>query len=248
MRVGVLGASGRIGTRLVESVTADPGLDLVAALVSPGSRFVGQRVGTGVLEYRPPDYDMRCYCDVIIDFSTPAATLAFQALLRDLPIPMVIGTTGFTAEQDQELSRFSQIRPLLIDANFAFGFEAFKQSVMDFAERMPGAFPQVSETYHSRKKPEPSGTTQMLAAALNSTRSKAIGFDVSDTLINVKREGNSVGINEVRFDLGPAAVTFNFTVETLAAYAEGAISAAQWLVREAPDHGRYSTANTLSTS
>jgi len=245
MRIGILGASGRVGTRLIEAILASPGLELAAALVSAGSPVAGRPVA-GALEYRSADKSIRSHCDVMIDFSTPAASLAFQELLGDQPLPVVIGTTGFTADEDAALTRHAAKRPLLVSANFAYGFEAFRQAALGFARQMPGAEPQVLETYHARKKAEPSGTSRMLAGEIAAARSLAMGFAAPETPIIVNREGDTVGINEVRFSLGSGETAFAFTVHALSAYAEGAIAAAQWLVDRAPAPGRYSLADSLN--
>ncbi|ADZ71578.1 4-hydroxy-tetrahydrodipicolinate reductase [Polymorphum gilvum] len=245
MRIGILGASGRVGTRLVELILANPGLELAAALVSPGSSLIGTPVAGGSVEYRPPEAAMKSHCDVIIDFSTPAASLALQADMAAKPIPVVIGTTGFTADEDARLSACCAYRPMLISANFAHGFEAFRQAALGFARQMPGAEARVAETYHARKKAEPSGTSRLLAEGIASERSRAMGFAASEPPIAVHRETDTVGVNEVRFDLSSAEVVLTYRVHTLAAYAEGALSAAQWLVAKAPACGRFSLADSL---
>ena len=175
MRIGIIGASGRVGTRLIEAILASPGLELAAALVSPGSPLIGKPVA-GALEYRPAEKTIRSHCDVMIDFSTPAASLAFQDLLGDQRLPVVIGTTGFTVADDAALTAHASARPLLVSANFAHGFEAFKQTALGFASKMPGAEPQVIETYYARKKADPSGTSKMLASEIAAVRSLAMGF------------------------------------------------------------------------
>lgn len=246
MRIGIMGASGRVGTSLVEVILACPGLELAAALVSPGSKLVGTAVAGGSIGYRPAEAAMKSHCDVMIDFSTPAASLALQEELGTKPIPMVIGTTGFTEEDDARLTAFCAHRPILISANFARGFEAFKQAALGFARQMPGAEATVVETYHARKKAEPSGTSRLLARLLLEERSKAMGFAAPEPQITVHREGDTVGINELRFDIGSAEAVFTYRVHTLAAYAEGAISAAQWLVSKAPAPGRYTLADSLN--
>jgi 4-hydroxy-tetrahydrodipicolinate reductase len=64
--------------------------------------------------------------------------------------------------------------------------------------------------------------------------------------ITVRREGDVAGVHEVRFDLGSAEAAFVYRVHTLAAYAEGALAAARWLVDKAPGPGRYSLADSLA--
>lgn len=246
MRIAIMGASGRVGTRLVELILANPGLELAAAFVSPGSRLAGTPVAGGSIEYRPADAAMKSHCDVMIDFSAPAASLALQDQIGSKAIPMVIGTTGFTPEEEEQLTAFCANRPMLVSANFAHGFEAFRLATLDFARRMPDAEATVGEIYHARKKAEPSGTSRLLARQVFEARSRAMGFAAPQPAIVVNREGDTVGVNEVRFDLGSAEASFTYRVHTLAAYAEGALAAAQWLVSTPRAAGRYSLADSLN--
>lgn len=245
MRLGILGASGRVGTRLVELALSSPGIDLAAVLVRPGSRLAGMPVAGGGVEYRPADAAMKSHCDVVVDFSTPSASLAFQAMLGDAPQPMVIGTTGFTPEEAARLDACAAHRPLLIGANFAHGFEAFRRAAVEFMRHMAQAEPTVAETYHARKKADPSGTSRLLAGELRNARGRAMGFAAPEPPILVRREGDAVGVNEVGFDMGSAVATFTYRVHTLAAYAEGALAAAEWLISQPRPNGRYSPADTL---
>ncbi|MAU22910.1 MAG: dihydrodipicolinate reductase [Martelella sp.] len=246
MRIGILGASGRVGTSLVELIVSNPGLELAAALVSPGSRLVGKPVAGSSIEYRPADAAMKSHCDVIIDFSTPQASMALQDAIGVKSIPVVIGTTGFSAEDDARLSACCAHRPMLISANFARGFEAFRLNVLGFARMMPEGEPRVSETYHVRKKAEPSGTSRLLARQIEEARTAVMGFAAAKTPITVFREGDTVGINAVSFDLGSAEARFTYQVHTLSAYAEGAIAAAQWLSSGHREPRRYSLADSLA--
>lgn len=248
MRIGVIGAAGRVGTKLVEAILAGPGLELAAAIVAPGSRHIGMAVGGGGIEYRPADAALNSHCDVMIDFSSPAATLALQSECGIKPIPIVVGTTGFTAAQEAQLDGYARYRPLLVGANFAIGFEGFLDAAASFAASMPGAEPTVAETYHVRKKAEPSDTSRRLAAELQARRTLAFGLDPGPTPILVRREGDVVGVAEVRFDLGSAEASFVYRVHTLAAYAEGALAAAHWLVEKAPGPGRYGLSDALDAS
>lgn len=246
MRIIVFGASGRVGTCLVEAVIADPGLELAGAVVSPQSSRLGRPVGDGVLEYRVIDPAMNAHCDAIVDFSTPTASMELQRALGEKPLPVVVGTTGFTPQQKQELADAARQRPILASANFAVGFEPFVRMIRAFAGLEPGAA-SIREVYHARKKATPSGTSLRLAEELRDARiATAIGRGV-DALspIRVEREGQTVGINAVRFDLGSAEVEATFTVRSLAAYAQGALAAARWLVEQAPGNGLFALADTL---
>lgn len=246
MRIAVMGASGRVGTRLVELILASPGLELAAALVSPGSKLVGTPVAGGSIEYRPAEATMKSHCDVIIDFSTPAASLALQEGIGRRAIPVVVGTTGFSSDDDERLTAFARYRPLMVSANCVHGFEAFRRAVVDFARRMPDADATIAEVYHAGKKTEPSGTSRLLARQVFDARSRAMDFAAPEPSIVVSRAGDTVGVNEVRFDMGSVEAVFTCRVRTLSAYAAGALSAAQWLVSTSRPAGRYSPADSMN--
>lgn len=241
-----MGASGRVGFKLVEAVLADPGLELAAALVSPGSHLLGAPVANGSIEYRMPDADFRSYCDVIIDFSTPAASMQLQEISARKALPMVIGTTGFSPAQYKKFTSYARHRALLLSPNFAFGFEAFKLAVLQFARQTPSAAPTIIETYHINKKAESSGTSQQLAALLQEVRQTASTVAVDPPPIVVQREANVVGDTIVRFDMSAGEISFRCSVQTLAAYADGALAAARWLVESGATHGRFELADTLT--
>lgn len=247
MRIAIYGATGRVGTKLVEGVLRTPGVSLAAALVSPESPALGKQVaGTGI-EFRAATPTMRDVCDVIIDFSNPDASLALQEIIGEARLPVVIGTTGFSEGQDARLTQYARKRPMLISANFAHGFEAFEQAVLRFAAAMPGADPRVIETYHLRKAAKPSGTSQRMAQKLRAVRTEAMGFDAPEVPITVNREADVVGIQEVLFTLGSGTLNFSYNVESLSAYADGALEAALWLLRNSPDNGRYALADSIQS-
>ncbi len=246
MRVIIYGASGRVGTLLVESVIADPGLELAGAVVSPKSSRLGQPVGDGVLEYRVIDPGMNAHCDVIVDFSTPEASMDLQQALARKPMPVVVGTTGFSPEQRAALGAAARHRPILCSANFAIGFEPFVHAVTTFARLQSGAAASVEEIYHARKKAAPSGTSLRLAEDLRDAALPEAPGKGTLPPIRVMREGQTVGINIVRFDLGSVDVEARLTVHSLAAYAHGALAAARRLVEHAPGNGLYALADLLN--
>lgn len=246
MRVAIYGASGRVGVHLVEAILANPGLELAAALVSPKSAVLGSAVAGTAVEYREINPTFNARFDAIIDFSTPEASIYLQELLGTKPIPVVVGTTGFSEKEDQMFEQFAQHRRIMTGANFALGFEAFVASINQFAQSHPGADAAVAEIYHRRKKAVASGTSRRLAEEVSRAR-KLAGGDSALPPISVGRVGDTVGVNSVSFDLGVSKAEFTFTVETLAAYAEGALAAMRWLVQDAAEIGRYYPIDMLHT-
>lgn len=246
MRIGILGASGRLGTKLIELILTSPGLELAAAWVSGGSRFRGQAVSGGIVEYRAPEAAIKSHCDVAIDFSVPSASLEFLNALEDRPLPVVIGTTGFDEQEITMLKNHARRRPILISANFAQGFEAFRMAANEFVARMPSADPSVREVYPSHREQEPSASSRLLAEQLAHARGAAMGFRAPKAPIIVEREATTVDFKEIRFQLGTADVVMSYRVHATSAYAQGALAAADWLASKPRAPALYTLADTLT--
>jgi len=207
MRVAVLGAGGKVGREVLAQIgLAD---DLALAEIISGKD--GAELAAARLD-----------ADVLIDFSAPDAVMNLLDRLPGNPLPLVIGTTGFSAAQSARLQAEGRSRPILIGANFTLGFEAFRRAGHMLASALPDAALTVAETYNAQKKPEASGTTKALVADLSET-----GRSVAT---EIHRLGDTPGITVLRFDLGVAEISLTLSVASRAAYAAGALAAARWLV------------------
>ena len=206
MRIAVLGASGKVGRELVAQIAAAPDLTLAEAI--SGSNASSLAAGLSA--------------DLLVDFSTPDAVMALLDHLPASPLPLVIGTTGFTTDQATRLKAEGRHRPILIGANFTLGFEAFRTAGLMLAAALPDAALCVEETYNAAKKPAASGTTLGLVADLTSA-----GREIT---IKINRISETSGINTLHFDLGEARLSLTLEVASRAAYAAGALSAARWLL------------------
>lgn len=209
--ITVYGATGNVGKELLALICAQENLTLAEAISGSGAE------GTLVLE----DADLSS-ADVIIDFSSPEATMTLLDRLQDICVPVVVGTTGFSAEQAERLRVEATRRPLLVGANFTRGFEAFANAARALARAMPNADITVREVYKAEKKKVPSGTTQRLSAEL----SEIADHDVD---VTIERIGDTPGINSVTLDYKVASICLELNVHTRTAYAAGALDAAVWL-------------------
>lgn len=228
MRISILGASGKVGQYLVSEVENTNDLKLGEAISSgrvPAGSYVGLNAAT--LDNT----------DVLIDFSTPTATMALLDRLKGNPMPLIIGTTGFSDAQAQRLRSESQIRPILVGANFTKGFEAFAAAAQQLAQALPDAAIEVGEVYNARKKPAASGTTQRLCNDLSLGNSRKVDTDI-------QRVGDTAGTNIVILDYGVARIRLELNVSSRAAYSAGAIEAARWLVGN--PNGYYEPRNLIS--
>jgi len=158
IKVGVLGARGRMGAEVVKAVTEAPGLDLVAALDLGDS--LDQLKTTGA--------------EVVVDFTTPDSVMANLEYLISNGINAVVGTTGFDAARIAKLEKLVAANPkvgVLIAPNFAIGAVL----MMEFATKAAKYFEsaEIIELHHPNKVDAPSGTAARTAELMSQARKGA---------------------------------------------------------------------------
>jgi len=168
----IAGASGRMGRTLVSLASADPGLRVVGAIEAPGHRDLGQDAGslaTGrAIGVELTDSLDRAAVDgaVLIEFTAPAPSLEHLRACSRLGVSMVLGTTGFSAVEQQEIERLAERVACLQAANMSRGVTILQQLVEDVARRLGPSFDvELVEIHHRLKKDAPSGTALALARA-----------------------------------------------------------------------------------
>ncbi|MCP5091773.1 MAG: dihydrodipicolinate reductase [Gammaproteobacteria bacterium] len=245
MDIAVLGGSGRVGQHLVREVLQSETDRLVACYVSEDSACLGREVDGSGLRFEPLGAPPDRPSDVLIDFSTPAATMAALDDLGARTRALVVGTTGFEPDEETRLQRISKQLPVMISANFAETFEPFIVACRTLAGTYPEHVPQLEETYHERKKAVPSGTSLRVRREVMDARRNAGCTDNVEIPIEVIREGDVIGKHRFRLDLGSAAFEIGFQVDSLASYARGALRAARWILDRPP--GSYTPADILAS-
>ena len=189
MRVAIAGATGRMGRTLIEAVLGAGDLKLAVALDVEESPFLGRDAGEaigspcGVLV--TADLAALATADCLVDFTRPEGTLAHLDRCVAGGTSMVIGTTGFSAEQKQCIERASKRIGIVFAPNMAIGVNAsFK--LAEFAARILGdAYDvEIIEAHHRHKVDAPSGTALKLGEVVAS----ALGRDLKTTAI-YGREG-----------------------------------------------------------
>lgn len=251
-RIAIAGAAGRMGKALIEATNINPTTNLTGAIVRPSSSLVGVDAGefggVGKLNVKIVGdiADAIDQFDVLIDFSSPIATLANVKICAAHNKPIVVGTTGFSdAEKSELLSYQSQI-PLLLSANFSTGVNlCFK--LLDIAARVLGDEydVEVYEAHHRHKVDSPSGTAvrmgEVLANALDRDlkqvavygREGQIGARPRDTIgFATVRGGDVVGDHTVMFMADGERVEITHKASSRLAFANGAVRAAVWLQQQ----------------
>lgn len=252
IRIIVLGASGKMGQRVVTLLRSDPELELVGALTHQAhpdiGRDAGDVAGGGPLSV-VVTHDMTPLlprADVIIDFSTPDATLTYMPQIAASGKAMVIGTTGFSKQQLQQLQRFSVHMRCFVAPNMSLGVNVLLQAVRQVAAVLGADYDvEIIEAHHRTKIDAPSGTALQAAAII----ANALGRNLdevavygrqgmvgkrSDTEIGIQsiRAGDIVGEHTVIFGGMGERLEFVHRSQSRDNFARGALRAAKWLYQQ----------------
>ncbi|HUN27556.1 MAG TPA: 4-hydroxy-tetrahydrodipicolinate reductase [Steroidobacteraceae bacterium] len=262
LRVLVIGIAGRMGQALVRVAGERSDLAISAGLARAGSPYVGVDAGTiaGVgplgLIVREDLTNALAECDAVLDFSEPTATAANLAACCAAGKPLLIGTSGLTADVRHELERVARHIPLLIAPNTSLAVTLLLELAREAARVLPLAFDaEIIESHHRGKKDAPSGTALALGQAIAEGR----GLELEQVGVRgragsgPRREGE-IGFAALRGGdvVGEHSVVFAGIGEQLilahratdrAIFARGALDAIVWLARQPP--GRYAMRDLL---
>lgn len=181
--------------------------------------------------------------DCIIDFSNHAGTWGLLNYAVSRNLPLVIATTGHTEEELAQIQTAAQQVPVFHSGNMSLGIAVLTQLVRKAAAMFPDADIEIVESHHNQKLDVPSGTALMLAHAAQDARPESnllVGRHENgkrtkqEIGIHSLRMGNTVGIHEVIINTGTQILTLKHEAQDRSLFAEGALSAAAFLIRKAP--------------
>ncbi|MGZ5985644.1 MAG: 4-hydroxy-tetrahydrodipicolinate reductase [Caulobacteraceae bacterium] len=240
IRIGVAGALGRMGRAVAAAVAARPGLELVALFDRVGAEDAA--VDGRALVSRD---QALASCDVVIDFTRGSASAELATLVAERGGPaLVIGSTGFTEEDEASVRAAAARVPIVKSGNFSLGVNVLVGLVAQAAALLPARDydVEVFEAHHRRKIDAPSGTALMLGeAAARGRRSalKDLAVRARDGLtgprqegtigFSVSRGGGIVGEHSVIFAAEDELLTLSHSARDRSLFARGAVEAAAWL-------------------
>jgi len=260
IRLGVNGAGGRMGRRVMALSVADPELELTCALEMAGHPLVGR----GIQDIEPAAKSMTAVAtqivgkvDVIVDFSAPEALegLLEEAAAKDAAL--VVGTTGLSDDEVHRIDKAAKIIPIVYAPNMSLGVNLLFRIVREVAGALGDAFDvEIEETHHNKKADAPSGTAMGLARAV----AEALGRDLDKDLVHGRsgrpgaRKRREIGMHALRMGsvVGEHTVHFGNEYEVIGLshraldrdiFAAGALRAAKWVAGRKP--GRYSMEDVL---
>ncbi|MGE3148378.1 MAG: 4-hydroxy-tetrahydrodipicolinate reductase [Pseudorhodoplanes sp.] len=263
LRLVVAGAGGRMGRTLVKAIAETGGLVLAGAFEPPNSPLLGQDAGAlsgvganGVRIEGDPESAIG-KADALIDFTTPAASVAFAAMVAKAGKIHVIGTTGCDAAQDAAIAQSAARAVVVKSGNMSLGVNLLGALVKRVAKALDDDFDiEIVEMHHNRKVDAPSGTALLLGKA--AAEGRGIDFDARKVLSRegqtgarrkgdigfaTLRGGNVIGEHSVIFASGAERIELSHKSEDRMLFAQGALKAALWARGKPP--GLYSMMDVL---
>ena len=263
IKVGVIGAGGRMGRMLIEAVNDNTQTVLSAAIERQGSSLVGADAGEvaaiGCLDVQIVDNLQAVISDidVLIDFSLPDATEQNMQICAEHGVAMVIGTTGFNEQQEQVLATASEQIAIVYAGNYSTGVN-LSLKLLGMAAKAFGndADVEVIEAHHKHKIDAPSGTAYMMAEAVAEAR----GQNLKDVAVygregqTGEREAGTIGIHAIRggeiigdhtvmFIADGEVVEITHRARARMTFAAGAVRAATWIIQQKV--GQYNMQDVL---
>lgn len=262
LKVAVAGVAGRMGRQIV-GAALEAGLALTGGSERPERAGVdlGLLAGREAIGLLSVDAPARAAegADVWIDFSAPAATLDALVALRATSVrAVIIGTTGFSPEEESVVQAFAERYAIVKAGNFSLGVHMLAGLVRLAARQLPaGEWDiEILEAHHRHKRDAPSGTAILLAEAAAQGREVSliearrlpdwgetgprpegsIGFAV-------RRGGGLVGEHEAMFAAARETIRLSHTALDRRVFADGAIAAARWAAGRTP--GYYGMGDVL---
>ena len=244
--VVITGANGRMGTVLRNIIRLHPELKLAG--------LVARKSETGKLDAAVPvSHDLgeilaKAPGAVVVDFTSPEASLEFARVVAKAGARQVIGSTGLNEAQRAELAELAKQAPILWSPNMSIGINVLLKVLPELVKSLgPDYDMEVVELHHRLKKDSPSGTAVRLGECLAEARDwkyddvacyhreGIIGERPKDQIgMQTVRGGDVVGVHTVYF-MGPGErIEVNHQAHSRENFSNGAMRAAKWLAGQKP--------------
>ncbi|WP_029003513.1 4-hydroxy-tetrahydrodipicolinate reductase [Azorhizobium doebereinerae] len=263
LRVVINGAGGRMGQELLRAVIKGDGFALVGALEHSASSHLGEDAGV-LAGLKPTGITVESDAagtlngtDAVVDFSSPAASVRLAERLAEAGIPVVIGTTGFSAAENAAIEAAARRTAVVKSGNMSLGVNVLAALTRRAAAALGLEFDiEIVEMHHARKVDAPSGTALLLGEAAAAGR----GVSLADWTVKARdghtgarrpgdigfaslRGGSVVGEHAVIFAGPSERIELVHKAEDRSIFANGALAAAKWAKGREP--GLYSMADVL---
>jgi len=251
INITIAGALGRMGKILIKRVSKNKNLKLISLTdLKSGKTINGIRIQKNNMEAFKKT-------DVIIDFSTPKASLEILNYAKKFKKKVVIGTTGFNSKQNNLIKNYSKKIAIFKSGNMSLGINLLEYVVSIFSKKIPSNYQiGISDDHHKRKVDYPSGTALMLANAVSKGKNKNLESIKGKMFLNksgslqknkinffISRKGNTIGKHSVNFNNKIENIELKHTAFSRDLFADGALNAAVWISKR--DRGLFSMQDML---
>ena len=253
INLAITGCMGRMGQQLIKTSKTNKNFNLVSLTEN---RIINKKI----MGIKPNLNTENAFkkANVIIDFTVPKCTLEVLKIAAKLKKKVVIGTTGFTKREENIIKKYSKKIPILKAGNMSLGVNLLMYLTEIASKSLDNNFlSKVFEIHHKHKRDHPSGTALMLGKGISVGKNKDLYKLMGKKYLNKKsfpygkkinfnslRKGSVIGKHEVSFSSGKEIVSLNHEAFDRALFAEGALTAAKWIVGKKP--GLYSMRNVLN--
>lgn len=263
LKIVVNGCAGRMGCALTRLIISDERLELVGGLEAAGSDALGRDVAE--LAGLPPSgivasddaLGVLAKADAIIDFTAPSASVQLAALAAQARMVHIIGTTGFSADEEAEIAAAARHAKIVKSGNMSLGINMLAGLVKQAAAALDPSWDiEILDMHHRHKVDAPSGTALLLGEAAADGRDVVLDEVVEsgrdgitgarqDGAIGIAalRGGSVVGDHEVIFATENEQIRLSHRAENRDIFARGALEAALWAAKQ--PEGLYSMADIL---
>ena len=247
MRILISGLGGFMGREVAKlALEGYRGAELVAGVDLMGAKDAPVPCAASFAEARTD-------VDVVVDFSHHDCTRELLDFVTKNDLRLVLATTGQTEEEKAAIQAASEKIPLFFAANYSLGIALLTDLAKRAAAAMPEAEIEIIEKHHDRKVDAPSGTALALAEAIQEVRPGAElhrgrdGFGKrtkTEIGIHAIRMGNFPGEHEIMIGTPNQTITLKHETHSRALFAEGALAAAEFLMKQGP--GLYDMKSLLA--
>jgi len=223
IKLAVSGSKGRMGSRIIALAEKDPSFQVATAF------DIGEDAAAAISA-----------CDVLIEFTTPDATVEHVSIASRMRKGVVIGTTALAGESLKSLEEAAEKIPIVFSPNMSVGVNLMFRISSEAARVLPANYiPRITEAHHAHKKDAPSGTAKRLAEIVAAERNVA-----PDSIpIESIRNGEIAGDHKLVFEADTETLELTHSARTRDTFAAGALSAAKFLRNKT--NGLYTMGDVL---
>jgi 4-hydroxy-tetrahydrodipicolinate reductase len=240
INITITGALGRMGKILIKRISTNKKLKLFSLTDLKSGKIING------IKTQKNNLEAFKKTDVIIDFSRPKASLEILNYAKKLKKKVVIGTTGFTKQQNNLIKKYSKKIAIFKSSNMSLGINLLEYIVNILSKKIPSNYHiGINDDHHRKKVDYPSGTALMLANAVSKGKNKNLQSIKGKIFLNKKgnlqknkinffitRKGKTIGKHSVLFNNKIENIELKHTAFSRELFADGALNASIWISKK----------------